>query len=498
MQERGAGILLHPTSLPGPYGIGDLGPSAFAFADFLAGCRQKYWQALPLNPTSPAYGNSPYSSISAFAGSPSLISPDRLVEEHWLPTSALRGRPPLPEGRTDYAAAMAFKAPLLEQAYRLFRTDDDHAEFDGFCATQASWLEDFALFVVIKRRQRGTCWNRWPADLRDREPAALRTIQAECRDELDRERFLQYLVAMQWGRLKQYCNSRGIRLIGDLSIYVNLDSADVWAHPELFKLNDDKTPQFVSGVPPDHFSKTGQLWGNPVYRWDRLQETGFQWWIQRLEHNVQLFDALRVDHFRGLVAYWEVPAAETIAVNGRWVKVPSEAFFAALLARFPGFPVLAEDLGYITPDVRATLDRLGLPGMKVLLFAFSADEPNHPYLPHVYPRNCIVYTGTHDNNTSRGWFEKEASPEDRKRLFSYLGRDVPVEEISWAFVRLAMLSVADTAIIPMQDLLGLGDEARMNRPGNSQGNWEWRFAPDRLTPALDARLRELTRISGRA
>ncbi len=501
MQDRAAGILLHVTSLPSPYGIGDLGPSARAFVDFLADARQKYWQILPLNPTSPACGNSPYSSLSALAGSTLLLSPDLLVEDGLLGRSALEETGPFAGSRVDFPAVQAHKEKLLDQAFRTFRRSGRGAArvaFEEFCERQAAWLEDYCLFVAIRQRLDGRSWSRWPVELRDREAGALRTVRAERREELEREKFGQYLFARQWDALRAHCRARGVRVIGDLSIYVNFESADVWAHPELFRLGTDRRPEAVAGVPPDYFSATGQLWGNPIYRWDRLQATGFAWWIERIERNAQLFDALRIDHFRGLVAYWEVPAGEDTAVNGRWVAAPHEALFAALRARVPDFPVLAEDLGFITPDVQAVLDRLGVPGMKVLLFAFMDGSPRSPYLPHMYPRNCAVYTGTHDNNTARGWFEREATPAQRRSLLRYLGRDVPAEEIAWALVRLAMLSVANTALLPMQDVLGLDERARMNRPGVANGNWEWRLSPHQLSPDVAAKLGELTELSGRA
>jgi 4-alpha-glucanotransferase len=334
-------------------------------------------------------------------------------------------------------------------------------------------------------------------ELRDREPAALRAVAADSQEDLDREKFGQYLFARHWQALRDYCRARGVRVIGDLPIYVNFDSADVWAHPDLFRLGPERRPEVVSGVPPDYFSATGQLWGNPIYRWDRLRESGFQWWIERIRRNAELFDALRIDHFRGLVAYWEVAASEATAVRGRWVEVPTDELFAALRSRVPAFPFIAEDLGLITPDVQDARDRLGLPGMKVLLFAFMDRSPRSPYLPHMYPRNCVAYTGTHDNNTARGWFERELSPEQRGHLDRYLGHEVTAEGVPWALIRLALLSVADAAIVPMQDVLGLDERARMNRPGVGDGNWEWRLSPGDLTPGLAARLRDLTELSGR-
>jgi 4-alpha-glucanotransferase len=322
-------------------------------------------------------------------------------------------------------------------------------------------------------------------------------MKKECHDQLEKEKFCQYLFFKQWHSLKTYCQEKGVRLFGDLPIYVSFDSADVWANPGLFKLDKEKHPTFVSGVPPDYFSETGQLWGNPVYRWNVLRKNGFRWWIERMAHHLKLFDALRIDHFRGLVAYWEIPAGEKTAINGKWVKVPVNDFLSTLKRHFPFLPIVAEDLGVITPDVRQVMDRFALPGMKVLVFAFGEDHPMHPYLPHTYEKNFLVYTGTHDNNTVCGWFEREASPDDKGRLFRYLGREVSVEEVPWALIRLAMMSVANMVILPMQDILGLGEEARMNRPSVPHGNWEWRLLPEQMTPSISQRLLEMTEIYGR-
>jgi 4-alpha-glucanotransferase len=498
MDKRGSGILLHITSLPSAYGVGDLGPEAYKFADFLAQAKQSYWQILPLNPTNPVYGNSPYSSFSAFAGNPLLISPDLLLEETLLSRGDLEPIPRFPETRCDFPEAIRYKEKLLELAYRhLNQCGKGWEPFEAFCLENSSWLEDFSLFVVLKERFEGRVWNQWPKELRDRNPDSLSVVKKECHDQLEKENFCQYLFFKQWQSLRAYCQEKGVYLFGDLSIYVSFDSADVWANPGLFKLNRERRPASVSGVPPDYFSKTGQLWGNPVYRWNVLKKNGYQWWRERIAHNMRLFDALRIDHFRGLVAYWEIPAGEKTAIHGRWVKVPVKDFLDTLYKHFPHLPIVAEDLGLITPDVRRVMDRFALPGMKVLLFAFGEDHPMHPYLPHTYEKNFLVYTGTHDNNTVRGWFEGEASPEDRRRLFRYLGREVPLQEIHWALIRLAMMSVARSVIIPMQDVLGLGGEARMNRPSIAHGNWEWRLLPGQIPPMVLERLLEITETFGR-
>jgi 4-alpha-glucanotransferase len=334
--------------------------------------------------------------------------------------------------------------------------------------------------------------------LRDRNPEHLRRIREQFPDELEKEKFLQYLFWKQWRSLKRYCNERGIQLIGDMPIYVNYDSAGVWAHPETFKLDQDGRPTFVAGVPPDYFSRTGQLWGNPVYRWDVLRETGYGWWIRRVAHNLALFDVVRVDHFRGFVAFWEVPAAERTAVNGHWAQAPAGDFFTVLTRSLSNLSIIAEDLGTITPDVKEIMKRFGIPGMRVLLFAFGEDLPTHPYLPHNYVPNCVVYTGTHDNNTVKGWFEREIGPSEKQRLFRYLGREVSAENVHLELIRLAMESIANTVIFPMQDVLGLGEEARMNRPASHAGNWEWRLLPEQLTPALASSLSDRTVRNGRA
>jgi 4-alpha-glucanotransferase len=498
MDKRGSGILLHITSLPSSYGVGDLGPEACRFVDFLGQTRQSYWQVLPLNPTNPAFGNSPYSSISAFAGNTLLISPDLLLEDDLLSREDLDPIPPFPEGRCDFPEAIRYKDKLLERAYQHFNQNGKGREpFETFCSESSSWLEDFALFVVLRKRFDGKLWNQWARELRDRDLKSLREVKKECHNQIEKEKFWQYLFFKQWHSLRDHCREKGVHLLGDLAIYVSLDSADVWANPGLFKLDREKKPIFVSGVPPDYFSETGQLWGNPVYRWDVLKKSGYPWWRERIAHNLKLFDFLRIDHFRGLVAYWEIPASETTAINGRWVKVPVKDFLNTLNKHFPDLPIVAEDLGVITPDVREVMDHFALPGMKVLMFAFGEDHPMHPYLPHTYKENFLVYTGTHDNNTARGWFEGEASLEDKRRLFRYLGREVPVEEIHWAFIRLAMMSVARSVILPMQDVLGLGGEARMNRPSVAHGNWEWRLLPGQITASVSERLLEVTETYGR-
>jgi 4-alpha-glucanotransferase len=498
--KRCSGVLLHITSLPSRFAVGDLGPGAYSFADLLATEQQTLWQVLPLNPTEGAHGNSPYSSVSAFAGNVLLVSPELLVDEGLLRREDLGAVEERSSGsRCDYKLATAEKERFLAVAYDRFSAGAwKRDEYDRFCATNARWLEDYALFIALKRSFGGKVWNGWPKEFRDRNEGALRAARTRFATDIGRVKFFQFLFFEQWSALKAHCNGKGIQIIGDLPIYVNLDSADVWTGRTCFKLNPGGQPAFVAGVPPDYFSKTGQLWGNPVYDWDALRADGYRWWIDRFAHNLELFDFVRIDHFRGFVGFWEVPAAEKTAVNGRWVKAPADDFFAALLGRFPAMPLIAEDLGLITPDVKKLMAKLGIPGMRVLLFAFGEDDPKHPYLPHNYVTNCAAYTGTHDNNTARGWFLEESKPEERRRLFRYLGREASAEEVHTELIRLLMMSPADAVVIPMQDVLGLGAEARMNRPAVPEKNWEWRLLPVQLDPALADGLAVMTETYGRA
>ncbi|MDH4222025.1 MAG: 4-alpha-glucanotransferase [candidate division Zixibacteria bacterium] len=498
MERRGSGILLHITSLPSPYGIGDLGPWSYRFVDFLAEAKQSFWQILPLNYTGPAYGNSPYHSISAFACNPLLISPALMIERGFICENEVLPLPDYPEGKVDFETVIQHKSKIFHTAYEHFKKQANNPDYEKFCSENSSWLEDYALFMSLKSYFHEQTWNHWPVEVRQRHPEVLQSLKQQLRDKIEMEKFLQYLFVRQWISLKQYCNHKGIQIVGDLPIYVQYDSADLWTNPEIFKLDDENKPYVISGAPPDYYSETGQLWGNPVYQWDVLKRREYDWWVQRLERNLKLFDFLRIDHFRGLVGYWEVPATEKIASNGKWVEAPAVDFFDHLIKKFPHLPIIAEDLGTITPDVEEVMHRFQFPGMKVLLFAFGDDNPMHPYLPHTYDKNCVVYTGTHDNNTVRGWFEKEASPEDKKRLSRYLGREVPTGEIHRELIRLAMSSIADTAIFPMQDILGLGEEARMNRPATTKGNWQWRLLPEQLSSSHSSMLLEMTEIYGRA
>jgi len=474
-----------------------MGPEAYRFVDFLSSAGQRYWQILPLNPTDPIHHDTPYHSISAFAGNPLLISPDLLLQEKYLSEEDMETFPNLSSGKVDYETGRRRKETLLPKAYRVFKGRGPDPGYERFCREQSSWLDSFALFKATKAKFAGEVWSDWPAEFRDRQNEALNVLRKEAEDLMEEEKFYQYIFFRQWHSLKHYSNERGIQIIGDIPIYINYDSADVWLHPDLFKLDEGKKPIVVAGVPPDYFSSTGQLWGNPIYQWDVMQKDCFAWWMGRIQHNLGQFDLVRIDHFRGLVGYWEVPAAEKTAIPGKWVQAPAMDFFRCLAEKFSPLPVIAEDLGIITPDVREVIDHFGFPGMKVLLFAFGEDLPTNPYIPHNLPKNCIAYTGTHDNNTVIGWFLNETSPEDRHRLFRYLGREISPQDLPWELIRLIMRSVADTAIFPMQDILALGAEARMNTPGTMEGNWEWRLLPDQLSPELTKKLREMTEIYGR-
>jgi len=505
MMKRGSGILLHITSLPSPYGIGDFGYEAYRFADFLAKAKQRFWQILPLNPTDVALGNSPYSSCSAFAGNRLLISPDILVKEGFLSKSDIE-HPPFPEEKVDFPAVTEYKDRILRTAYEKYRTGGGDGEFMRFCSENSRWLDDYALFIALKEHLRAA-WCDWEKDVCERKKSAISAWEKKLEDRILMEKFFQYLFFRQWTLLKTYCNSKSIQIIGDMPIYVTYDSSDLWSNPGLFKLGADKKCLSVAGTPPDYFCATGQLWGNPIYNWDALKQNGYSWWIERTAHALKLYDLVRLDHFKGFVDYWEVPASEKTAINGKWVKTPGEDFFEALFRRFPYLPFIAEDLGVITADVRELRDRSGFPGMRIIQFAFRDDQTAELYKPHNYIRNCVGYTGTHDNNTLIGWLYGRNNNStrtavevrrERKRALRYAGCEGKRKrEVTWQFIRLLMMSVADTVIIPMQDILGLGEEARMNIPATCNGNWEWRFTKGQITSALIKKLSEITEVYGR-
>lgn len=489
---------MHLTSLPSPFGIGDMGASAYRFADFLSKSKQSYWQILPIGPTEGGYDNSPYYSISAFAGNPLLISPELLVKEGLLPESVLTSQPNFSNMQVDFQNIITSKEILLNQACNCFKTANKNYEYEQFCQLNAEWLDDFALFKTLKVHFKNQSWSTWPEKLRDRDLKALQCAKEKLYARIEREKILQYFFAKQWNMLKAYCNRRGIHIIGDVPIYIPYESTDLWVHPELFKLDQNNKPYAIAGVPPDYFSPDGQLWGHPVYHWDVLKQTGYNWWVKRLKRNLVLFDFLRIDHFRGFVAYWEVAAGEKNAINGKWVQAPAVDFFDQLIRKCSYLPIIAEDLGTITDDVREVIRRFDFPGMKLLLFAFGDDFPSGAFLPHNFVKNCVAYTGTHDNNTVRGWFETEANEAEKQRLLNYIGHQVTVEELPWELIRLLMMSVANTIIIPMQDILGLGEEARMNRPGSVTGNWRWRLIPELLTWTSFEKLLAMTETYQRA
>jgi 4-alpha-glucanotransferase len=495
--ERGFGVLLHPTSLPGPWGIGGLGQPARDFVDWLQAAGASHWQVLPLGPT--GYGDSPYQAVSSFAGNPYLLDPTELMHPPAAPP------PAFPPGWVDYGWIYTWKWPLLETAYRGFRKKARARErraLEQFRQAERFWVEDYALFRAIKSSQGERPWSAWPATLRGREPAALEAFRESQAERVDFHVWTQWRFREDWTALRAYARERGIRLVGDLPIFAAYDSPEVWAHPELFHLDDEGRPTVVAGVPPDYFSTTGQLWGNPLYRWERMAEDGFAWWVERLRAALETCDLLRIDHFRGFQAYWEVPADAPDATEGRWVEAPGQALFAAVRSALGAAPVIAEDLGVITPEVEALRDALGFPGMKVLQFAFDGDEDN-AFLPHRHPAHgrYLVYTGTHDNETTLGWYRN--LPRKLRRgvqdyLLSYELESEPEAEVPWALVELALRSPARLAVAPLQDLLGLGNEARMNTPSTAQGNWAWRFQAGDLTPALAARCRALVEKHGRS
>ena len=495
---RGSGVLLHITSLPAAYGIGDFGPAAYRLAEALAKARQHYWQILPLNPTRVEHASSPYYSPSAFGMSTLLISPDLLVRDGYIGQDDLEPMPDFPDERVAYGAAAWYKDRILSIAYQRSLQSEPERGYEEFCAERAWWLEDHALFVALKDHFRGQEWNRWPEEIRTRQPGALDDLRQRLAAGIRKEKFLQYLAARQWSALHRYCTDLGVQIIGDIPIYVAYDSVDVWQNPEIFKLDEDLRPAVVAGVPPDLFSRTGQLWGNPVYDWPALRERGYDWWIRRVRRSAELYDLFRIDHFRAFADYYEIPAGDRTAEHGTWVDGPGSDFFEVLARHLPCFAIVAEDLGANTPAVQELLDRFGFPGMKILLFAFGEGLPRSAHIPHNYVPNLICYTGTHDNNTARGWFEEEASEGDRQRFFAYIGREVPADEVAGELILLAMRSVARIAIIPMQDILGLGAEARMNYPSTSDGNWEWRMMPAEFSGAPFDRLRRLTELCGRA
>jgi 4-alpha-glucanotransferase len=500
--SRASGVLLHPTSLPGRFGIGDLGAGAYEFIDALASAGQRVWQVLPLGPT--GFGDSPYQCFSAFAGNPLLISLDELIEHELLSAAEASGRQVFAEGDVDFPSVIAHRQALWPLVLDRFDRSSPAAareRFDRFCAAHAVWLDDFALFMAVKAAHGHVAWTQWEPDIAARDAAAVARWSARCAREIRTHKLTQFLFFEQWRRVHDACRARSIDILGDVPIFVAHDSADVWARRELFRLDADGRPTVVAGVPPDYFSATGQLWGNPHYRWDVLERTGYAWWLDRFRSLLALVDRVRIDHFRGFEAAWEIPAGATTAIRGEWVKGPGAALFEAVRSALgmDRLPFVAENLGVITPDVEALRERFGLPGMAILQFAFGTDPQAPDFKPHNYPRNRVVYTGTHDNDTTVGWWTGDAGhstrsttdiEDEREHARRYLGTDG--REINWDFIRAVLASVADTAIVPVQDLLGLGSEARMNRPATIGRNWRWRLRGGELTPDVIQRLRAMT------
>lgn len=497
---RLAGVLLHPTSLPGRFGIGDLGPECLRFLDWMRDAGLGWWQVLPLGPTS--FGDSPYQCFSAFAGNPLLVSPDVLLRDELLGADDIVPPSTFSAERVEYGPVIEWKTQLLRRAYDRFRADKKSPHVKEFAAFQKrpavkTWLEDYALFRVCKDLHDGRSWDQWDAKLRKRDKTALAKIRKEHAHNIEFHMFAQFLFFLQWDRIRKAAHERNIRVIGDAPIYVAFDSADTWANQEIFQLDKNGHPTAVAGVPPDYFSATGQLWGNPLYNWKKLKEDKYAWWIARMEAIYAVVDFVRLDHFRGFMGYWSVPFGEKTAEKGKWIKGPGADFFNALKKHFKGLPIIAEDLGEITPDVIEVRDRFGLPGMKILQFAWGVaaldpivPDPASFFTPHNHTPNCVVYTGTHDNDTTLGWWRESSRPAERHHMQIYLATDGGMAH--WDLVRAAFMSVANTAIVPMQDFLGLGSEARMNFPGKSGGNWSWRMKPEQLSWDLARHIQSLT------
>ena len=485
---------MHPTSLPSFGAIGDLGPAAYVFVDWLTAAKQSLWQVLPLGPV--GYGNSPYSCTSAFAGNALMVSLERLAKRGYFDRSRLPG-PESCTGAVNFDQVRARKLALLREAALNFLKSAQglpRQRYDSFCQENAWWLEDYSLFAVLREQYNETPWNSWPQEIVHRQPTTLTRLRSEMSEAIAVESFLQFAFFEQWKSLRSYCAQRGIRIIGDVAIFVNYDSADVWTHPDIFRLKPDLSPEVVAGVPPDAFSATGQRWGNPLYNWDDLKSRGYDWWIQRMKWAVSTCDIIRLDHFRGFEACWEIPADETTAVNGHWTPGPNYDLFRALKHELGELPFIAEDLGYITPEVRALRKKLDIPGMKVMQFGFG-DKGAHIYLPQRFTPDSVVYTGTHDNDTTVGWWNHSASEHEKARAGEYFGE--PEDGINWAFIRAAFGSVATLSVIPVQDILGLDSDARMNIPSKPGGNWTWRLCPGGLTPELAHKLSLLTEVTDR-
>lgn len=489
--QRSAGVLLHPTSLPGKYSIGTLGKEAYAFVDFLVKAKQTYWQILPLGPT--GYGDSPYQCFSSKAGNPYLIDIETLIAEQLLTENEAEVLLQTQNELVDYTVTTEKKIPLLKIAEKRFLAKADTSDFENFCLLNNHWLTEYALFMALKKRFDNRPWYEWEEKYKLHDAAALRKLLPELAEDISFQKFIQYMFFRQWFQLKNYANKKGIKIIGDIPIYVAMDSSDTWVSPHLFQFDKNKNPMCVGGCPPDYFSETGQLWGNPIFNYAEMEKNNFSWWTDRIQYNLELYDLIRIDHFRGFAGYWSIPYGEKTAVNGRWVDGPGHKLFIAIKNALGEIPIIAEDLGLITPDVIQLRDAFDLPGMKVLQFAFDSAEAND-YIPHNYTKNCVVYTGTHDNETVNGWYEN-ASDSDTEYILDYLNSDG--KDIAWDLIRCAWASVANTAIAPMQDLLNLGADARMNLPGSTENNWQWRMQEGDIHDALAERLAHLTTLYGR-
>lgn len=495
--ERSSGILLHITSLPGKFGVGDIGPEAYRFLNFLKESGHSYWQILPVNPTDGIYQHSPYSSHSAFAGNPLLISPELLEQEGLIKLSEINQPSEIRAEKVIFDAVEEFKREILDVAFGNFNNrQEEDPVYIAFLKKHDQWLENYALYQALRKKYNKANWVDWPVELRDREPEAMHTVKNELKEEIDKEKFIQYIFFSQWSLFMKQAHKAGIKIFGDVPFYVNHDSADCWANPGFFKLDEQKQPTHISGVPPDMFSKTGQLWGTPVYDWEELKKWEYAWWIERLRQNLLLFDVVRIDHFRAFAAYWEVPAGEKTAINGKWKKTPGIDFFRVVKHKFPKMPFIAEDLGVLDQPVYDLLEEYHFPGMKVLQFAFGDTNRRNPYLPFNHNFNSIVYTGTHDNNTTLGWYN-ESGEEVKEHLKNYLGFKISAENVYEVLHRVALQSTCAVAIVPLQDITGLGGEAKMNIPGSNHGNWSWRATSEDIPEEKRQDLYELNELFGR-
>jgi 4-alpha-glucanotransferase len=498
--ERGAGVLMHITSLPSPFGVGDMGPEAIAFADFLERTNQKFWQLLPINPTEEGQGHSPYSAVSSRAGNILLISPELLAQQGLLAHDELNENHVANKGQANYREAENIKTALFKKAWQKYneqRPAELEEKFIAFCKQEEYWLNDFALYSVLKKKNGGKAWYQWVDEYKLRNEKALDKIRAEEAEEIEYVRWLQFVFATQWGNLRSYCNQRNIKLIGDLPFYVSYDSVDVWSNKELFCLDEEGSMTSVAGTPPDAFSSDGQLWGMPIYKWDVLKAQNFDWWVNRLGKNIQLFDLVRIDHFRAFSAFWDVPAGEKTAKNGKWKLCPGADLFEVVQQKFGHLPFIAEDLGDIDEPVYQLRDQFKMPGMVVLLFAFGDTMPQSIYIPHNYTHNSIAYTGTHDNNTVKGWYKNEASDQIKEQISKYTASNVTEENVHLSLGRLAYSSVAKTAILPIQDILGIDESGRMNTPASTSNNWGWRLVPSQLDHQAEDLLKEWTWLYNR-